>query len=116
MKEHISKTTWPQCIQFMGYKPYLDGPKIWMRPMNRSIDGFEHYEYILLHIDNVLFIGDDPTEVLQKIKKYFGLNPGSLSDLNIYLGENLKVMRMDNGVVAWSLIPLQYIQEAVNNI
>ena len=40
---------------------------------------------------------------------------GSLSNLNIYLGAKLNPTSMENGVVPWSLRPLQYIPEAVNN-
>ena len=35
--------------------------------------------------NDVLTIAYDPTEVLKKIDKYFGLNPGSLPNPNIYL-------------------------------
>ena len=83
--------------------------------MEISSNDVEQYEYVLLYVDNILFIGDDPPEVLQKIDNYFGLNSGSISDLIIYLGENLKPMKMENGVVAWSLIPSQYIREALNS-
>ena len=77
--------------------------------MKRSSDGFEHYECVLLYVDNVLSIGDDPTEVLQNINKYFGMNTGSLSDSNTFLGAKLNPTRTENGVVAWSLRPPKYI-------
>ena len=92
-------------MQFMGYNPCLDNPYLWMRPIKRSSDDFEQYEYVLLYVDDILAIGDDPTEVLQKINKYFGLNPNSLSGPNIYFGAKLKPMRMNNGVVSQSLRP-----------
>ena len=105
-----------KCLQFMGYNICLADPDMWMRQMNISSDDFEHYEYVLLYVDNVLTIGDYPTEVLQKIDNYFGLKPVSLSDPDIYLNAKLKPTSMDNWVVAWSLISSQYIQEAVKNI
>ena len=83
--------------------------------MKISIDGFENYGYVPIYVDDVLSISDDPNKVLQKIDKYFGLKPGYLSEPNIYLGENLKPTSIENGVVAWYLIPLQYIQEGVKN-
>ena len=103
------------CMQFMVYKSCLADPYLWMKPMKIWSDNFEHYGYILLYIDDVLAIGDDPNEVLQNIDKNFGLKPGSISNPNIYLGTNINPMRMDNGLVTWSLVPLQYIQEAVKN-
>ena len=109
-QSHLAK-----CMQFMVYKTCLDDPGMWMRPMNKLSDNFEHYEYALIYVDDVLAIGDDTTEILQNIDKYFGLNPGSISDPNIYLVANMKTMRMENRIVAWYLRPLQYIQEAVKN-
>ena len=38
-----------------------------------------------------------------------------IKDKDIYLGEKLKLKRMDNRVVAWSLSPSQYTKEAVKN-
>ena len=70
-------------MQFMRYKPCLADPGMWMRPMKRSSDDFEHNEYVLLCVKNVLAIVEDPTEVLQNIDKYFVLKIGSLSDPSI---------------------------------
>ena len=89
----------------MGYNPCLDDPNLWMRLMNILIDGFEHYDRVLIYIKGLLAIVDYPTEVLHKIDNYFFLKPGYLSYPNFYFGSNLKRMRMDNGLVAWSLIP-----------
>ena len=79
-RNHLSK-----CMLFMGYKPCLSDPDMWMRPMKILINYFKNYEYFLLYVNDVLLIGDDTTEVLHKIDKYFGLNTGSLFDPNIYL-------------------------------
>ena len=72
-------------------------------------DGFKHYDYILIYSGEVLAISDEPTKFLQKIDSYFGLNPGSLSKLIVYLSAKVKPMSMYNGSVAVSLSPLQYI-------
>ena len=74
-----------ECMQFMRYKPCLSDPDLWMTLMKRSSNDFYHYECILIYVRDVLAISDNTTEFLQNIGRYFGLNPGSLSDLNIYL-------------------------------
>ena len=81
-------------MQFMGYKACLSDPGMWMRPMKRSSDNFEYYEYVLIYVDDVLIIYDDPTEFIQKIDNCFGLKPGSIFDPNIYLSAKLKTMSM----------------------
>ena len=71
--------------------------------MKRSRNDFKNYEYVLLYVNNVLDIGYNPTEFLQNIDKYFGLNPVSLSNPNIYLIAKLNMVRMKNWVVVCSL-------------
>ena len=44
----------------MGYKPCLADPDLLMIPNTRKSDGVEYYQYVLLYVDNVLAIGDDP--------------------------------------------------------
>ena len=83
-----------ECMQFMGYKPCLYDPALWMKLMNISRNDFEHYECVLIYVGDVLAISDDTTEFLQNIGRYFVLNPGYLSKLNIYLGAELNLMRM----------------------
>ena len=74
----------------IGYKPCLADPDLWMKPMTRKGDCLEYYEYVLLYVDDVLAIGEDPELVLTKVDKYFGLKPGSLADPNMYLGAKVK--------------------------
>ena len=78
--------------------------------------GLEYYEYVLLYVDNVLEIGDDPEEVLKWLDTQFGLEPGLLADPNIYLCARVKLMALTHGIMVWSLIPSKYVQEAVNNV
>ena len=70
----------------------------------------------MLYVDDVLAIGECPTDVLTKIDKYFGLKPGSLQDPNHYLGARVRPMTMENGVVCWAISASQYVQEAVKNV
>ena len=86
-----------------------------MRPMNRSSNDIKHYHYVFIYVDKVVSISDDRNKILHNIDKYFDLNLGYISDLNIYLSAKLKPMRKKNGVLEWSFIPSQYIQEDVKN-
>ena len=57
------------CMKQMGYKPCLAEPNLWMRPKKIRSDGLEYYEYVLLYVDNVLAIGDDPEKLLKRVDK-----------------------------------------------
>ena len=53
--------------------------------------------------------------MLNKIAKYFKLNPDPISDPDMYLVSKLRYHRTKNGVYTWSLRPSKYDIEAVNN-
>ena len=105
-----------ECMRHMGYAPCLADPDLWMKPAVRESDGHSYYEYVLLYVDDVMAIGDEPRVVLEKIDKYFGLKPGSLADPNLYLGAKVRPMTMNNGQSCWGMSASQYVQEAVKNV
>ena len=76
----------------------------------------EHYEYVLLYVDDAMAIGDDPESLLLKIDKYFSLKPGSLANPSQYLGAKVWLMMIVNGMVCWGMSASQYVQEAVCNV
>ena len=95
----------------MGCKPFIADPDLWMRPKTRKSDGLGYYYYVLIYVDYVFAIGDEPEEVLKWVDKYFGLKPVSLDDLNIYLGASVKFMILLNDVMAWSLCRLSMFRK-----
>ncbi len=49
--------------------------------------GPEKYNsYILVYVDDVLCIHDDPDSILTQIDKYFLLKPDSVGEQDVYLG------------------------------
>ena len=44
------------------------------------------------------------------------MKPGSIGDLDIYLGAKLRPVRLNNGVTCWSMSSAKYVQEAVRNV
>ena len=57
----------------------------------------------------------DTLPVLTRIDKPMNLKPKSECDIDIYLGVKLKQVQLYSDVVAWSLSPSKYAQEAVHN-
>ena len=97
----------------LGYMPCLADPDLWLKPQSRA-DGTSYYSYILCYVDDVLVVHDNAQPVLDRIDKFMKLKEGS-SEPDIYLGAKLKRVTLDNGVMAWSLSPSKYVQEAVRN-
>ena len=52
----------------------------------------------------------------RQVDKYFKMKPGSIGDPDFYLGAKLRMKRLLNGVLAWSMSSSKYIQAAVQNI
>ncbi len=71
--------------------------------------------YILIYIDDILCIHDDPDSILTQMDKYFPLKLDLVSEPEVYLGVKLKLMQFENGVWAWGLSPSKYVQEAICN-
>ena len=62
----------------------------------------------MIYVDDVMVIHNNADSVIISIDKYYNLNPSSIGDPDIYLGNNLKKTRLDNGVWAWENIPARY--------
>jgi hypothetical protein len=102
------------CMQGLDYKSCLADPDVWMRARIRD-DGFEFYEYVLIYVDDILCISDNPQESLERIDKYFSMKQNSIGRPDIYLGAKLSGVRLPNQIEAWAMSPSKYIQEACKN-
>ena len=51
--------------------------------------------------------------VLSKINNYFKMKPGSMGNLDMYLGVTLKKMQLENGVNAWTNSTAKYVWSSV---
>ena len=65
---------------------------------------------------DMLCIHHDAENIIRKVDEYFHTKPGSIDDPDIYIGTKLRKVRLPNGVVAWAIIPIKYINDAVNNM
>ena len=99
-----------ECMHHMVFSPYPDDLDIWTKPMVRPNYGFNYYAYVLIYVDDVMVIHHDAESVISKIDKYFKFKPSSIGDPNIYLGDKLNKMILENGVWAWANIPSKLCQ------
>ena len=91
-------------------------PDVWMRPAVKA-NGEEYYEYVLLYTDDILCISEDADNVIKnQIGKYFDIKEGSVGPPKIYLGGNMRMVVLENGVKAWAFGSSQYVRAAVKNV
>ena len=103
------------CMEHMGYTSCRADLDLWMRKSERR-NGQSYYEYLLLYVDDCLAVSEHPTELLQELDKYFPMKPGSVGPPKLYLGAKVSKIQLSNDVEAYSVITIQYVQEAVNTV
>ena len=103
------------CMFHLGYKSCLEDPDLWYKPDIREEDKFKYYSYLLLYVDDCLWIHLSAEEEFNKIDKFLKMMAGSIGDPDNYLGAKVKPMKMNNGVTAWAISPSIYVNKAVNN-
>jgi hypothetical protein len=87
-----------------------------MKEETRPYDGVKYWAYILIYVDNILCVHNDPGTSLAQIDKYFKMKLGSIREPTFYLGSKLKKTVITNGVVAWGMSSNKYVQSAVQNV
>ena len=102
-------------MEHLKYESCKSDPDLWMREGVRR-DGTRYYEYILLYVDDVLYVNEFPKEVLKQLNHYFPIKSGSIGRPKIYLGTKISQVTLPNGVISWAMSSSQYIQDAVRNV
>ena len=80
-------------------------------------NGSTYWEYVLLYVDDCLCISMNADRVIRsEIGRYFIIKPKSIGPPDIYLGNKVSKVTLDNGIDAWSLSSFQYVQNSVRNV
>jgi hypothetical protein len=104
------------CMDHLGWKLCLADQDLWMKEETRPDDGVKYWAYILIYVDDILCVHQDPRMSLAQIDKYFKMEPGSIMEPTFYLGAKLKKTVMPNGVAAWGMSSSKYVQAGVQNV
>jgi hypothetical protein len=101
-------------LRELNFRSCLADPDVWLRTATRQ-DGEAYYEYLLVYVDDLLALSEQPKVILDDINSYFHLKPESVGTPDLYLGAKLSKTTMPNGVVAWCNSSHRYVQEAIRN-
>ena len=101
------------CMDHLGFKSCKSDPDVWMRAAVKP-DGGKYWEYVLLYVDDALCCSCNPKDVLEKeIGKFWTMKKGSIGPPNIYLGNKVSKVKLENGVSCWAFSSAQYVHAAV---
>jgi hypothetical protein len=87
-----------------------------MKAETRTDDGVLYWAYILIYVDDILYVHHDPGYPLEKRDEYFKMKEGSIQVATFYFGAELKKNVLPNGAVAWGMSSSKYVQSAVQNV
>ncbi len=79
-------------MRHLGYKSSEADPDLWTKVCTRDNSNGPNFchTYVLIYLDDILYINDDIDLILAKLDLYFPLKPDSAGEPNVYLEANLK--------------------------
>ena len=95
----------------IGFKSSLADPDVWMRPAAKP-DGEEYYEYLLVYVDDILCVSDDPKVPMLEIVASLRFKKDKIEPPDMYLGATLEEKEL-NGEKLWTMSSTKYIKTAV---
>ena len=87
----------------------------WLSVMPSHVDGEPYYKYMLIDVDDVLHIAENPEEDMVKLGQAYRLKD-SVGPPDRYLGGNIEKVQTDDGSVAWSLSCYDYLNNTVKQV
>ena len=100
----------------LGYRPTLGDPDVWMKE-ERKKNGDAYYAYILVYVDDILIIHEDPRIDMEKLKSKYTIPEKTIGPPTVYLGANIQQLESRTpGMSCWGASAEQYVIEAVRNV
>jgi len=99
----------------LGFKSTTADPDVWIKPAVKK-DGTPYYQMLLVYVDDILCIAEEPDEIMKEIGKEFRLKDGAQEPTR-YLGANLdKCIMPDDGRECWCMSANDYLKNAVDRV
>jgi hypothetical protein len=78
--------------------------------------GYDYYEMLLVYVDNVLAVLNEPKVLIGDIGEYYKVKPRSDKEADIYLGANVRKVQMPDGREVWATSPCNYVKNAIKTV
>ena len=83
-------------MHLVGFVPSKVDPDVWIRPTTKS-NGEQYYEYLLVYIDNIMSIIEEPEITINKLKRRFSIREETVESPKKYLGADIKEWQLPDG-------------------
>lgn len=98
-------------IESFGYQSTIADPDVYIREAAKA-NGDKYYELLLVYVDDILCVSDDPQATMDKIGNIFEIK-GSVKVPDRYLGANLLQWQCPDGRIVWAMDSKDYVKNAV---
>lgn len=85
----------------LGFQSSLADPDVWLRAATKE-DGEQHYEYVLMYVDDILAIACDAEAILRDVQTTFKLKNDKIETPEFYLGARLQEKPLNN-ITCWTI-------------
>ena len=102
-------------LRDMGFVSTLADPDVWMRPATKK-NGHEHYEYILVYVDDLLTISENAAQITQQLVDDYKYRLKDVGPPSKYLGAKIGKKILDHGMDAWFMSAEEYLKKAIPEI
>ena len=100
----------------LGFSPCTRAdPDVWIKEEVKST-GEKYYSYILVYVDDILVIHEDPKIYMDRINEMYCLKEGSVEPPTNYLGACIRKWDFDDGTSCWAMGARRYIKTATDKI
>ena len=76
----------------------------------------EYYELLLVYVDDVLAVSHSPESIMKDIGLEFYIKDNKYGPPNDYLGANVEIFQISDGIYEWSIKCDSYVVAAVQMI
>jgi len=98
-------------MELLDYTPTQADPDVWIKRATKN-DGTPYYKMMLIYVDDVLHLAEDPKEDMIKLSKLYRLKDGT-GEPDRYLGGNIERVQTNDGSIAWSLSCHDFLLNAI---
>ena len=84
-RSHLSNVI----IDEMGYRPCKADNDVYLKPKTRK-DGLKYYSYLVVYVDDILSIDENPEVAIETLGSHFRIKEGSVSKPKVYLGSTIR--------------------------
>ena len=104
-----------QILIDLGYVYYKADPDVWLKAETKH-DVTEYYAYVLVYVDDVLHLHQDPDTFMNRLAEVYRLKDGNVGEPDRYLGANIEIVQLYDSSVAWSMTNREYVTNTIQNL